>query len=146
MKFVDRIDEATRLKDSLVREKSSLVVIYGRRRLGKSTLIKRVLSDTDVYFLADRSESQYQRTLLAKVIAQIFPDFDKLTYPDWELIMCDDGSTDHTYAIAEKYKNAYPEKIQLLKNPSNKGLNYTLNRCLEVAKGEYIARMDGDDV
>ena len=84
MKFVDRIDEATRLKDSLVREKSSLVVIYGRRRLGKSTLIKRVLSDTDVYFLADRSESQYQRTLLAKVIAQIFPDFDKLTYPDWE--------------------------------------------------------------
>ena len=56
MKFVDRIDEAARLKDALVREKSSLVVMYGRRRLGKSTLIKRVLSDNDVYFLADRSE------------------------------------------------------------------------------------------
>ena len=84
MKFVDRIDEAARLKDALAREKSSLVVMYGRRRLGKSTLIKRVLSDNDVYFLADRSESQYQRTLLAKVIAQVFPDFDKLTYPDWE--------------------------------------------------------------
>ncbi|OKZ21427.1 MAG: ATP-binding protein [Butyricimonas synergistica] len=84
MKFVDRIDEAARLKDALAREKSSLVVMYGRRRLGKSTLIKRVLSDNDVYFLADRSEGQHQRTLLAKVIAQIFPDFDKLTYPDWE--------------------------------------------------------------
>lgn len=84
MKFVDRIDEASRLKDALAREKSSLVVMYGRRRLGKSTLIKRVLSDNDVYFLADRSESQYQRTLLAKVIAQVFPDFDKLAYPDWE--------------------------------------------------------------
>lgn len=84
MKFVDRIDEAARLKDALAREKSSLVVMYGRRRLGKSTLIKRVLSDNDVYFLADRSESQYQRTLLAKVIAQVFPDFDKLAYPDWE--------------------------------------------------------------
>ena len=84
MKFVDRIDEAARLKDALAREKSSLVVMYGRRRLGKSTLIKRVLSDTDVYFLADRSEGQHQRVLLAKVIAQIFPDFDKLTYPDWE--------------------------------------------------------------
>ena len=48
MKFVDRIDEAARLKDALAREKSSLVVMYGRRRLGKSTLIKRVLSDTDV--------------------------------------------------------------------------------------------------
>ena len=84
MKFVDRIDEAARLKDALAREKSSLVVMYGRRRLGKSTLIKRVLSDNDIYFLADRSEGQHQRTLLAKVIAQVFPDFDKLTYPDWE--------------------------------------------------------------
>ena len=54
MKFVDRTDEAARLKDALSREKSSLVVVYGRRRLGKSTLIKRVLSDSDVYFLADR--------------------------------------------------------------------------------------------
>lgn len=45
MKFVDRIDEAARLKDALAREKSSLVVMYGRRRLGKSTLIKRVLSE-----------------------------------------------------------------------------------------------------
>lgn len=86
MKFVDRIDEAARLQDALAREKSSLVVMYGRRRLGKSTLIKRVLSDTDVYFLADRSEDQHQRILLAKVIAQSFPDFDKLTYPDWESI------------------------------------------------------------
>ena len=84
MKFVDRIDEAARLKDTLAREKSSLVVMYGRRRLGKSTLIKRVVSDTVVYFLADRSEGQHQRVLLAKVIAQVFPDFDKLTYPDWE--------------------------------------------------------------
>ena len=84
MKFVDRIDEAARLKDALSRERSSLVVMYGRRRLGKSTLIKRVLSDNDVYFLADRSEAQHQRILLAKMIAQVFPDFDKLTYPDWE--------------------------------------------------------------
>lgn len=84
MKFVDRTDETVRLKDALTRENASLVVVYGRRRLGKSTLIKKVLSDSDVYFLADRSEGQHQRALLAKVVAQIFPDFDKLTYPDWE--------------------------------------------------------------
>ena len=84
MNFVDRIEETARLRDALSREKSSLVVVYGRRRLGKSTLIKRVLSDSDVYFLADCSEGQHQRTLLAKVVAQVFPDFDKLTYPDWE--------------------------------------------------------------
>ncbi len=84
MEFVDRIEETARLKDALSREKSSLVVMYGRRRLGKSTLITRVLSSSDVYFLADRSEDQHQRALLAKVLAQVFPDFDKLTYPDWE--------------------------------------------------------------
>ena len=68
------------------------------------------------------------------------------TYTDWELIMCDDGSSDQTFVIAEKYKSMYPEKIKLLKNTSNRGLNYTLNHCLAQAEGEYIARMDGDDL
>lgn len=68
------------------------------------------------------------------------------TYDNWELIMCDDGSTDSTYKIASEYKEKYPDKIVVLKNEENMGLNYTLNRCLESAKGEYIARMDGDDI
>lgn len=68
------------------------------------------------------------------------------TYPDWELILCDDGSTDGTYAVAEEYRQRFPEKIVLLKNEKNLGLNATLNRCLERARGEYIARMDGDDI
>ena len=86
MKFVDRVEEITRLKESLNKETSALVVIYGRRRLGKSTLIKRVITDNDVYFLADRSEEEHQRLLLAKMFSQIFPDFDKVSYPDWESI------------------------------------------------------------
>lgn len=64
---------------------------------------------------------------------------------DWELIMCDDGSKDKTYAIAKFYADKYPEKIKLLKNTENKGLNYTLNKCLKKASGEYIARQDADD-
>ncbi len=64
----------------------------------------------------------------------------------WELIMCDDGSSDQTYDIAAKYKKQYPEKIILLKNEYNLGLNKTLNKCLTIARGKYIARMDGDDV
>lgn len=87
MKFVDRTEETTRLKEALSREKTSLVVIYGRRRLGKSTLIKRVLSENDIYFLADRSEAGHQRDLLSKVIAQRFPDFDKVLYRDWETLL-----------------------------------------------------------
>ena len=67
------------------------------------------------------------------------------TYQNWELIMCDDASKDNTYAIAQQFQMDYPDKIILLKNSKNMGLNYTLNRCLSVATGEYIARMDGDD-
>lgn len=68
------------------------------------------------------------------------------TYTNWELIMCDDGSKDNTYDVALSYKEKYPNKIILIKNEKNLGLNKTLNRCLEYTTGEYIARMDGDDV
>ena len=68
------------------------------------------------------------------------------TYDNWELIMCDDGSTDSTYSIAIRYMEQYPDKIVVLKNEKNLRLAATLNRCLGAAKGEYIARMDADDV
>ena len=67
------------------------------------------------------------------------------TYDDWELIMCDDGSMDSTYEIATRFSRQY-ENIIAFQNEKNMGLNYTLNKCLEKAKGEYIARMDGDDI
>lgn len=68
------------------------------------------------------------------------------TFKEWELILCDDGSTDNTYSVAEEYALKYPNKIVLIRNSTNMGLNYTLNHCLKYAKGEYIARMDGDDL
>lgn len=68
------------------------------------------------------------------------------TYENWELIVCDDGSRDDTWAVAEAYRQRRPERIVLLKNEKNRGLNVTLNRCLAAATGEYIARMDGDDL
>lgn len=68
------------------------------------------------------------------------------TYQNFEVILCDDGSKDNTYAVAEEYIQRWPEKFVLLQNKENRGLNYTLNKCLRVTRGEYIARMDGDDV
>ena len=68
------------------------------------------------------------------------------TEQDWELILCDDGSKDDTYAVAEAYRRRYPEKIILIQNERNMGLNHTLNHCLAHATGEFIARMDGDDI
>ena len=68
------------------------------------------------------------------------------TYTDWELIICDDGSSDLTYDVAQSYQRKIPDKIILIKNRCNQGLNKTLNHCLEHARGEYVARMDGDDI
>ena len=68
------------------------------------------------------------------------------TFSDWQLVLCDDGSTDNTYAAAKSYLEKYPQKIILLQNKTNMGLNHTLNRCLEAATGDYVARMDGDDI
>lgn len=68
------------------------------------------------------------------------------TVTDWELILCEDGSSDDTFAVAQRYVDQYPDQIILLKNEKNMGLNYTLNRCLAAAKGEFVARMDGDDL
>ena len=67
------------------------------------------------------------------------------TFQDFEIILCDDGSIDETYEVAKKNADEH-SNILLLRNECNKGLNVTLNRCLAFAKGELIARMDGDDV
>lgn len=67
------------------------------------------------------------------------------TFQDFEIILCDDGSSDNTYEVALENQRLH-SSIVLLKNPHNMGLNYTLNKCLAVASGEYIARMDGDDL
>lgn len=67
------------------------------------------------------------------------------TYENWELVMCEDGSSDGTWEVAKQYANQYPSRIVLLRNDRNMKLSYTLNRCLAVASGELIARQDGDD-
>ena len=67
------------------------------------------------------------------------------TFKDFKIILCEDGSTDDTYAVAKEYAEKH-DNIILLRNEKNMGLNYTLNRCLEYADTEYCARMDGDDI
>jgi AAA+ ATPase superfamily predicted ATPase len=84
--FVNRISEQTRLRKALEKQEASFIVLYGRRRCGKSTLIKQVLTPADIYFMADQSEASQQRHLLAKVIAVALEGFDKVIYPTWEIL------------------------------------------------------------
>ncbi|MBQ9498666.1 MAG: ATP-binding protein [Bacteroidaceae bacterium] len=86
MEFVDRKKEYDRLQKALVREKPQFIVIYGRRRIGKSTLIKKVMdfSRGDVYFLADRTSEPSQRQLFATTVDQSIEGFSMASYPTWE--------------------------------------------------------------
>jgi glycosyltransferase involved in cell wall biosynthesis len=64
------------------------------------------------------------------------------TYSDFELLIIDDGSTDETPAILKSYKD---ERVRVI-SQSNAGVSAALNRGLNEAKGQYIARADGDDI
>lgn len=80
-----------------------------------------------------------------KTIAESIDSILDQTFSDWELIICDDGSTDTTFQIIERYAALYPDKIIAIQNERNSKLPYSLNHCLKYARGEYIARMDADD-
>lgn len=64
------------------------------------------------------------------------------TYDNFEFIIVDDGSTDGT---ASRFRSYDDDRIQVLENESNRGLPYSLNRGIEAASGDYVARMDADE-
>ena len=78
---------------------------------------------------------KYLRSAIDSILAQ--------TYRDFELLIIDDGSTDGSRDIVAGYADS---RIRRVENGQNRGLIATLNRGLDLARGEYIARMDADDV
>jgi len=80
-----------------------------------------------------------------KTLSKAIDSILSQTYTNIELVMCDDGSNDNTYQIANRYFEKYRDKIILIKNEKNQGLNITLNRCLKASSGDLIARQDADD-
>lgn len=79
----------------------------------------------------------YLRDSLDSIMRQAFKDFD--------VLLIDDGSMDDTSKIAIEYSNI-DRRIKYYKNKKNIGLIKTLNKGLSLAKGEYIVRMDADDI
>lgn len=80
---------------------------------------------------------KYIETAIRSVLLQ--------TYKNWELLILDDGSTDRTAEIAEKFANEDP-RIRVLLNPKNMGVARTRNRGFDEAEGEWAALLDSDDV
>jgi hypothetical protein len=88
MEFVDRNEEIAELQRALSSEgPSRLVIVYGRRRLGKSTLIQRVLTDNDVYYMAGLYSGQMQLNLLSAQLAEKYPALGGVQFPGWEALL-----------------------------------------------------------
>ena len=67
------------------------------------------------------------------------------TYTNWECIVIDDNSIDHSYKIVKKYQDKYPDKIKLFSNPK-KGACSARNYAFEKSTGDYIQYLDADDL
>ena len=64
---------------------------------------------------------------------------------DWELLISEDCSRDLTREIVARYQRAHPNRIRVLLSPHNLGTNEVFTRAVAVARGEFIATLDGDD-
>lgn len=67
------------------------------------------------------------------------------SYDDWELILIDDGSTDNSKFVAEKFQKL-DSRIRLISDGKNRKLPYRLNQLISESNGEFFARMDADDI
>ena len=65
------------------------------------------------------------------------------SYINFELIITDDGSTDNTIEEVKKFNDP---RIKLIVDGENRGISYRLNQQINLAKGKYFVRMDGDDL
>lgn len=81
--------------------------------------------------------AEYLRSAIESVLNQTFNDF--------EFIIINDGSTDNCSSIIQEYVEK-DTRIKFINNENNQGLIAVLNQGLDLCTGEYIARMDSDDV
>jgi glycosyltransferase involved in cell wall biosynthesis len=61
-----------------------------------------------------------------------------------EVIVVNDGSTDETRAVLERYADEY-DRVRVRHNDRNRGISYTRNRGIEAARGEFVCQLDDDD-
>lgn len=83
-------------------------------------------------------------TYLEEAIQSVFAQ----TYPHWELLLVDDGSSDGSTAIARRYAQEVPGQVRYLEHAGhrNRGMSATRNLGLRHARGDYIAFLDADDL
>ncbi len=83
-------------------------------------------------------------SFLSEAIASVLAQ----TYEDWELLLVNDGSTDRSTVISERYARELPSKVRCLHHPNSerRGISSSRNLGIANAKGAYLAFLDADDV
>ena len=104
MEFIDRDSEIKMLQEALNRSDRQFIVIWGRRRIGKSTLIRKVLDfgRGDIYFLADTTSEASQRQLFANIASTTVSGFDGAKPRQLGLFDEDDSYTPQEEAVTSK--------------------------------------------
>ena len=80
-----------------------------------------------------------------KYVGEAIESILNQTFPDFEFIIINDGSTDNTAKIVKEYAKK-DKRIKFIDNKENRGFIARLNDCLELARGEFVAKMDSDDI
>src|SRR5262245_26431717 len=80
----------------------------------------------------------------AESVERAIRSIQSQTFPDWELLICDDGSRDDSLGLCRAFEARDP-RIRILANPRNLGIAATLNRLLSEARGEFYAIQEQDD-
>ncbi len=81
----------------------------------------------------------------APTLVESLDSIARQSYADWEMVLCDDGSSDDTLKVAREWAR-HDDRAKVLANEQNLGLARTLDRCISEARGEFLARQDGDDI
>ena len=82
---------------------------------------------------------------MEKFIAYTIESVQRQTYPRWELLIVDDASTDKTADIIKSHQKQ-DNRIHFFVKPKHSGIADTRNQCLKMAKGQFLAFLDSDDV
>ena len=81
--FYNRESELAKLKQVFGRADAQFVVVYGRRRTGKSTLLRKIVTENDIYHQAVVGDFSLAQNLLARDLSVRFPGFDRGQYTSW---------------------------------------------------------------
>jgi glycosyltransferase involved in cell wall biosynthesis len=134
--FIDDALAAVRSHYSWDRVGADTLGVYGARMAAAPAPREASPPKVSIVMTAYNAE-KYVRAALDSILAQTFRDF--------EFIIVDDGSTDATPDILATYARSDP-RVRILRNEKNLSVPASANRGFAAARGDYIARMDADDV